>query len=178
MSKYATKLWTRPGDATFLLARRCVGELAEGNRTVAVAESLTGGLLASALTAVPGSSKVLLGGVVAYSPVAKTSILGVGPEVMQAHGTVSREVAEAMANGARRALGADFGVATTGVAGPEMVEGKPLGFVCIACASDHGVRSAAIFLREKPSSDLRASIRARCVDAALQLLLETTTELG
>lgn len=113
--------------------------LAERGKTIAVAESCTGGLLAEKLTRVPGSSAYFLGGVVAYSNEAKTSLLGVPAELIEQHGAVSHEVARAMAEGARERFGADFGVSTTGISGPDGgTEEKPVGLVCVGIASPAG----------------------------------------
>lgn len=119
-----------------------VREMASRGMTLAVAESCTGGLIGHRLTDVPGCSEVLRLGVVAYANEAKVSQLGVGPRTLEAHGAVSREVAEEMAEGARRAGGAAVGVATTGIAGPGGgTEEKPVGTVCVAVAWDGGVWS-------------------------------------
>jgi len=113
--------------------------LREQGRTVAVAESCTGGLIAARLTETPGSSAYFLGGVVAYSNAAKSALLGVREEDLAAHGAVSEVVAKAMADGARARFGADFGIATTGISGPEGgSEAKPVGTVYVALASDAG----------------------------------------
>ncbi|HVQ18891.1 MAG TPA: nicotinamide-nucleotide amidohydrolase family protein, partial [Actinomycetes bacterium] len=96
-----------------------VAELGERNLTVAVAESVTGGLLMGALTAVPGASDVLRGGVVVYATDTKASQLGVDPDVLETNGPVDAEVATAMARAVRGRWAADIGVATTGVAGPD-----------------------------------------------------------
>ena len=107
-----------------------------------MAESCTGGLVAAAMTEVPGSSGYFLGGVVSYSNDAKEALLGVSGPVLQQHGAVSREVATAMATGARARFGADVAVAVTGVAGPDGgTADKPVGFVCLGIAGDDGVDS-------------------------------------
>jgi PncC family amidohydrolase len=107
-----------------------VGELLAGRR-VGVGESCTGGLMAARLTERPGSSAYVAGGVVAYSNEAKGSLLGVDPGLIDRHGAVSPEVAEAMVDGALRRFDADTAVAITGVAGPEGgTEDKPVGYVC------------------------------------------------
>src|SRR5260370_21335053 len=92
--------------------------LAERGWTLAVAEGDTGGVLLAWLTAVPGSSAVVRGGVVAYHDDLKREVLGVSPALIEQHGAVSAEVAEAMAHGVRRFAGADLGLATTRIAGP------------------------------------------------------------
>lgn len=107
--------------------------LLEHGRTIAVAESCTGGLIAERLTAVSGSSAYFLGGVVAYANSAKQALLGVSPEVLAEHGAVSQPVALAMAEGARIRFGADLGIATTGISGPDGgTPDKPVGLVHIA----------------------------------------------
>jgi len=116
--------------------------LRERGKTLAVAESCTGGLVAQKLTDVPGSSAYFLGGVVAYSDASKRALLGVPAELLAAHGSVSDEVARAMAEGARARFGADLSVATTGISGPGGGSPeKPVGLVHIALAD--GARTHA-----------------------------------
>lgn len=148
-------------------ASRVVALLADAGATVVTAESLTGGLVAAALTDVPGSSAVLLGGVVAYSPQVKISVLGVPAEVVAEHGAVSHECALAMAAGARRLVGADWAVATTGVAGPGPSEGRPAGTVHVVVAGESAVVHRALHL----DGD-RTAVRSLSVDTALDLLEE------
>ena len=113
--------------------------LAERGRSVAVAESCTGGLMAEKLTRVPGSSVYFLGGVVAYSNASKVAMLGVPEALIAHHGAVSCEVAQAMAEGARERFGADFGVSTTGISGPDGgTPEKPVGLVCVGIAWEGG----------------------------------------
>ena len=113
--------------------------LAASGHTLAVAESCTGGLIGHRLTDVPGSSRYLLADVVAYSNAAKRDVLGVRSETLERHGAVSREVAEEMAAGVRRLSGATFGLATTGIAGPDGgTPDKPVGTVCLALDGDGG----------------------------------------
>lgn len=135
--------------------------------TVAVAESLTGGLLASALVDVPGASAFVRGGVVAYATDVKRDVLGVDPALLDSVGAVDEAVASQMAAGVRRLLRADVGIATTGVAGPEPQDGRPVGAVCIAVTTPQG-GTATSFLLEGD----RAQIRAAAVEKAL------TTALG
>jgi PncC family amidohydrolase len=108
--------------------------------TVAAAESLTGGNVSARITAISGSSAYFLGGIVAYSNEAKSSLLGVSEETLATRGAVSAECAREMAEGARRAFGAEIAVATTGIAGPSgATERKPVGLVYIALAGQDGV---------------------------------------
>lgn len=137
---------------------------AERGWTLATAESATGGLVAAALTSVPGSSDVMRGGVVAYHAEVKTGLLGVGAEVIDRHGIVSAETALAMAAGARRALGADVAVAVTGSAGPEPLE-EPAGTMAIAVETPEGARTR---VSRWPGD--RERIRVYTTTAALHLL--------
>ena len=108
--------------------------------TVAVAESCTGGLVADAITDIPGSSGYFLGGVVSYADTAKAAFLGVPTEVLAAHGAVSAQVGRAMAEGARERFSADLAAAVTGVAGPDGgSEAKPVGLTYVAVAAAQGV---------------------------------------
>ena len=142
--------------------------------TVATAESCTGGLVAHAITEVPGSSAHFRGGVVAYSNAVKESELHVPAEVLRAHGAVSAQVARAMAEGARAAIGTDFAVAVTGVAGPDGgTEAKRVGLTYIAVAGPAG----AEVRRHVWSGDRRAN-KLASARAALELLLEATRRAG
>ena len=114
---------------TYEIAQQVVNAL--GNYTVATAESITGGSLGAAITAVPGSSAIYRGGVTPYATDIKASLLDI-PKLTMSHGPVSAEVAGAMAVNTAYLLNADFGVATTGVAGPTEQDGKPVGTVYIA----------------------------------------------
>lgn len=106
--------------------------------TVATAESLTGGLVAEVLTDAPGASRSYRGGVVAYATEVKVAVLGVPQRVVDEHGVVSGPCARAMAEGALRLTGATYAVSTTGVAGPDEQEGKPVGRVHVAVAGPAG----------------------------------------
>ncbi len=113
--------------------------LIEKKQTLAIAESCTGGLIANKFTNLSGSSAFLLGGVVSYSNQAKMDILGVPPELIEMHGAVSAEVAQAMAKGARERFGADYAVSTTGIAGPTGgTDEKPVGLVYVGYADANG----------------------------------------
>jgi nicotinamide-nucleotide amidase len=154
------------GDDDVTLAAVVGGNLARLGRTVATAESCTGGLLGGELTTVPGASAWYRGGAVAYANDVKVLAAGVDPARIAAHGAVSEEVARAMAAGIRERLGADYGVAITGVAGPSGgTPDKPVGLVHHAVADRRG--SAHVELRWPGD---RALIRRRSVVAALDLL--------
>ena len=117
------------------LERNILRVLVRQKRTLAVAESCTGGYIAHKLTNVPGASAVFLGGVVSYSNEAKRKFLGVRAKTLTARGAVSEAVASEMAEGARKRFGADFGIAVTGIAGPSGgTKGKPVGTVFMAVA--------------------------------------------
>ena len=117
------------------LARLAINLLAASGHTVAVAESLTGGLVTGALTSIAGASVVVRGCVVAYATDLKSALLGVPGDLLARQGPVDPDVAMAMADGARRLLGATYGLATTGVAGPGPADGKPQGTVFVAVAA-------------------------------------------
>jgi PncC family amidohydrolase len=127
-------------DALVALAERLQAASLAGGATVALAESCTGGMVAAALTAVPGSSGYFLGGVVSYADEAKRDLLGVDAAVLAAHGAVSAQVARAMAEGARARFGASVAAAVTGIAGPDGgSDEKPVGLTYVAVADDAGV---------------------------------------
>jgi nicotinamide-nucleotide amidase len=133
-------------DDTRALAEQAIALLRGAGQTVAAAESLTGGLVVAGLTTVPGASHVVRGGVVAYATELKAILLGVPRAMLAAHGAVYPGVAAAMADGVRERLGATFGVATTGVAGPDPQDGQPVGTVHIAVSVDNDtvVRTLAL----------------------------------
>ncbi|WP_334170674.1 CinA family protein [Sinomonas sp.] len=133
--------------------------------TAATAESLTAGLVAATLADVPGASGMLRGGVVSYASEVKAGLLDVSPQLLAEVGSVDAEVARQMAQGARAACGADYGVSTTGVAGPDALDGKPVGTVFVAVAGPD--RTA---VRECHFSGSRGEIRQAARDAALELL--------
>jgi nicotinamide-nucleotide amidase len=153
-----------------------IGLLAGRQQTVAVAESLTGGLVAAALTGVPGASAVFRGAVVAYATELKAVLLGVDPALLAARGAVSPEVAGAMAAGVRSRLGASYGVATTGVAGPDPAEGKPVGTVYIAAMAGAEGPPGPARVRRLALSGSRDDIRGQTVAHALALLLVMARE--
>ncbi|MGW4392820.1 CinA family protein [Streptomyces sp. NPDC004685] len=173
--------------------------LAERGETLAVAESLTGGLVAADITSVPGASRVFRGSVTSYATELKRDVLGVDGTLLAERGAVDPEVALQMATGVRRLLGADWGIATTGVAGPDEQDGQPVGTVFVAVAgpgsplafeagsggADAGAgtgveRSGAqvgSFARSRKVAALRlnggrSEIRMESVRSVLELLLE------
>lgn len=149
------------------LAELLVAGLIRRGESVATAESLTGGLVAAALTDVPGSSAAVRGGVVAYRDEVKVSALGVDALVLARRGAVDPEVAEQMACGVRERLGSSYGLATTGVAGPGQSDGKSVGTVFVAVAGPRTSRVQALSL-----SGSRSQIRAASVDAVLELFAQ------
>jgi PncC family amidohydrolase len=139
--------------------------LTERRQTVAVAESLTGGLLAASLVEVPGASVVFRGGIVAYATDLKSALLGVPASLLERYGAVHPDVASAMAAGVRSRLGATFGMATTGVAGPDPADGQPVGTVHIAATGQLSDVRRSLSL----AGD-RRSIRDQTVVETLRLL--------
>lgn len=136
--------------------------LAARGWTVAVAESLTGGMVVSALVDVPGASAVVRGAVVAYATEVKQGVLGVDSRLLATRGAVDPDVARQMAHGVREALGADVGVSTTGVAGPEPQDGQSVGTVFVAVVTPDDARVSTLYL---PGS--RARVREAATAAAL-----------
>ena len=148
-------------------AVRAMYLLRERHETLATAESLTGGLLGGLITSVPGSSSMYLGGVVSYATEVKRKVLGVSRATLESHGVISAECAQEMAAGALKTLGATWAVSTTGVAGPEPQEERPVGTVYVAVAGPrHDVRALQI------EGD-RVTIRREACEQALIALIET-----
>ncbi|MFQ6114283.1 MAG: CinA family protein, partial [bacterium] len=147
--------------------------LFEKKKTVAVAESCTGGLLANKLTNISGSSEYFERGVVAYSNQAKLDILGVPESVLEKYGAVSSETALAMAEGVKKISGADFGISTTGIAGPTGgSKEKPVGLVYIGFSAEGDSYSKRFhFFKD------RLSNKERAVQAALNILRKELIEL-
>ena len=140
--------------------------------TIAVAESCTGGLLGARLTAIPGSSDVVLGGVIAYANDVKRDLLGVDQQQLDAHGAVSEEVVRQMAEGARARLGASIGIGITGIAGPGGgTPEKPVGTVWVALAHEEGTRALQLRLIGD-----RDEIRRRATQSVLELVRRTLSE--
>jgi nicotinamide-nucleotide amidase len=143
-----------------------VAKLLDG-RTVAVAESCTGGLMAARLTERAGSSAYFAGGVVAYSNAVKTGVVGVEPDLIERFGAVSDEVAEALADGAVARFAADFGIGITGIAGPDGgTDEKPVGTVCFSVAAASGGR----ITRRTRLPGSRSDVRERSTTVAMHLL--------
>lgn len=140
--------------------------LCEKSKTLSIAESCTGGYLSSKFTALSGSSRYFLGGVVSYSNQVKIDTLGVSAETLERYGAVSEEVAREMAEGVRRITGSDYSIATTGIAGPTgATENKPVGLVYIAWATPEGV-----FVKRMVFGNLREQNIQRATAQAINLL--------
>jgi PncC family amidohydrolase len=148
---------------------RIVSYLIDARKTIATAESCSGGLIAHRLTNVPGASTPFLGGIVAYSNAVKMALLGVPAQVLESFGAVSEETARAMAEGARATLGSDMAIAVTGIAGPGGgTSEKPVGLVYMALAQA-GKTCAE---RHEFHGD-RESIKMQTAEAALRLVWES-----
>ncbi|MGW4895695.1 CinA family protein [Kitasatospora sp. NPDC004240] len=157
-----------------MLVRQITTALTASGHTVAAAESLTGGRLATALADAPGAGATFLGGVVAYTTDAKAALLHVETALLADTGAVDPDVAAQMAQGIRTATGATYGLATTGVAGPAPQDGQQVGTVYIAVATPHTTVTA----RPAPPSDSREDIQNGTVLAALQLLHDLLRPTG
>lgn len=155
-------------DATLDQARAVLATLEARGETLATAESCTGGLIAAALTAIAGSSSVVMAGFVTYSNGAKMRMVGVAEATLAAHGAVSAPVAREMAEGALREAGVDIALSCTGIAGPGgATPGKPVGLVYIGCAR----RDADTVVERHVFAGDRTAVRAQTVAAALRLAL-------
>jgi len=162
-------------EAIYTLAAKLVNELTASGRTVATAESCTGGWIAKALTDVSGSSQCFGYGIVSYSNDAKESLLGVRPGTLESAGAVSEEVVAEMVAGVLTLSGADLGVAVSGVAGPDGgSDAKPVGTVCFAWAAPG---RAPVTERLHFDGD-REAVRARTVVHALERLREELKHVG
>jgi nicotinamide-nucleotide amidase len=156
-----------------------VAELTRRGLTIAVAESLTGGLLVAELVGVPGASKVVNGGVVAYNTALKHSLLGVDAALLESRGAVDPDVAVAMANGVRRTCAvhgvpASIGLSTTGVAGPDPQDGKPVGTVFIGVSTDAGHHVFDLTLGG-PRNELRRRVVYESLVQLKKVLTESNT---
>lgn len=136
-------------------------------QTLATAESLTAGLVTAAIANVPGASAVLRGGLVVYATDLKGELANVPNELLEAKGPVDPATAEALAVGTRKRCKADWGLATTGVAGPDPQDGKPVGMVYVAVAGPQGTA-----IRELSLTGDRAAIRTQTVTAVIELFAE------
>ncbi|MDE6586960.1 MAG: CinA family nicotinamide mononucleotide deamidase-related protein [Paramuribaculum sp.] len=178
MDSYASRLRSEVehwliADEDLPTAAILLRHLIDRRLTVATAESCTGGNIAHEITLVPGSSEAMLGGVVSYSNEAKQNLLGVSGELIAAHGAVSIPVVEAMASGARKTLGADVAIATSGIAGPGGgTPEKPVGTVCVAVAGPTGICSTTLHL-----TGTRDRIITRATSEALLMAIGAVTAL-
>jgi nicotinamide-nucleotide amidase len=162
------------GEGTGDVPEAAVAQLVEISATLATAESCTGGAVAQMITAIAGVSSCYLGGAVCYANEAKTALLGVTPELIEAHGAVSPEVAAAMAEGVRQRLGADLGLSTTGIAGPGGgTPEKPIGLVYLGLATARGTQTRRLDIG---SDQPREIIQRRASKAALNWVRLTLLE--
>lgn len=151
-----------------MTAEAVLSLLTRRGETLATAESLTGGLVAATIVDVPGASAAFRGGIVAYATELKAALVGVPDDLLAERGAVDPDVALALARGARERCRADWGLATTGVAGPDPQDGHPVGRVYVA-VSGPGVSE----VRELTLTGDRAAIRAGSVAAVLVLCKDT-----
>ncbi|MFF0317026.1 CinA family protein [Micromonospora sp. NPDC005252] len=157
----------RDENATGSAAAGVVHSLSQRHETVATVESLTGGLLAASIVEIAGVSGIYRGGLVVYATELKSTLAGVPADLLAERGPVDPDVAAALAEGGRRRCGADWGLATTGVAGPEPQDGKPVGLVYVAVAGPSGVE-----VRQLDLDGGRDHVRSAAVIEALRLLAE------
>lgn len=161
-----------PADLTDLITE-LIARLSDRGETIATAESLTGGLIGAMITAVSGASAVYRGGVISYATDLKATLAGVSPRTLREHGAVAAPTAVEMATGVAARCEATWGIAVTGVAGPDPQEGHPPGTVFVAVARPADVWGGAspdsdVCLRELSLVGDRASIRQQTVEAALR----------
>jgi nicotinamide-nucleotide amidase len=150
-------------------AKQIIDLLTKANKTIVTAESCTGGLIAAALTDVPGASSAVYGGYVVYANSAKSRMIQVQSRLINDYGAVSNQVARAMADGARNTARVDFAVAVTGIAGPDGgTEKKPVGLVYIAVSSE----LATVVIEHKFGDIGRDAVRQATVAAAFDLVLQ------
>jgi nicotinamide-nucleotide amidase len=152
-------------------AAAAVRRLVERGETLATAESLTGGLVAATIVEIAGVSAVYRGGLVVYATDLKHALAGVPEDLLAERGPVDPDVALALADGCRERCGADWGLATTGVAGPDPQDGKPVGLVYVAVAGPFGAT-----VRELKLDGSRAVIRTESVTSVLRLLSASLQE--
>ena len=159
------------GEGTQTLEEVVGLELIKRDQTVATAESCTGGAIAAALTSIPGSSAYVIGGVVAYSNAVKVAQLGVDSASIEEHGAVSQEVVEQMARGVRDRMGTDYGIATSGIAGPDGgSEEKPVGTVWIAVAGPERTWSKQFLFGTKRKLNVHLSVNAGLASLRREIL--------
>ena len=152
--------------------KQIIDILTETKKTIVTAESCTGGLIAAALTDVPGSSAAVYGGYITYANTAKSRMIHVQARLIRDYGAVSNQVARAVADGARNTAHADFAVAVTGIAGPDGGnDRKPVGLVYVAVSSE----LATVVIEHKFGNLGRDEIRKASVNAALDLVLQVLT---
>ena len=156
------------------LAAQLLNRAKETGAMVTCAESCTGGMLAAALTDLPGASALLDRGFVTYTNAAKIAMLGVSPETLEQHGAVSEQVAEEMARGALQHSEAQIAVSITGIAGPGGSEHKPEGRVCFGLATATGVQTETVEF----GAQGRDAVRRAARDHAMALLLQGYTTLA
>jgi len=152
--------------------------LAARGETLGCAESLTGGLLTARLVDVPGASRVLRGGIVCYATDLKASMLGVPADLLAERGAVDPDVAAAMAQGVCRVLAVDWGLATTGVAGPDPADGKPVGLAYVAVMARAGAPVVRELALDGDRTAIRAGVVAACLDLAADALARHTRVVG
>jgi PncC family amidohydrolase len=162
LEDFFTKILSAIGKTT---DQQIADALHQSKKSVAVAESVTGGLIASRLTNVPGSSDFFVGGIVCYSPRVKVMQVGVPAALISTHGVVSKEVAISLAEEIRKKFRTDIGLSATGVAGPAPIPPAPVGRVYIALASDQETEWKELNLQ-----GIRSEIREKAAQAALGLL--------
>lgn len=154
--------------------KRIIDLLRETNRSIVTAESCTGGLIAAALTDVPGSSAVVYGGFITYSNTAKSKMIQVPSRLIHDYGAVSNQVARAMADGARNTARVDIAVSATGIAGPDGgTDKKPVGLVYVAVSSD----LATVVIEHRFGDIGRDEVRKATAAAALDLVLQVLTSV-
>jgi nicotinamide-nucleotide amidase len=152
--------------------KQIIDVLSERQQTIVTAESCTGGMIAAALTDIPGASAALYGGYVTYANSAKSKMIQVQPRLIRDYGAVSNQVARAMADGARNTANVDYAVAVTGIAGPDGgSDAKPVGLVYVAVSSE----LATVVIEHRFGDIGRDEIRKATVTAALDLVLQVLT---
>ena len=165
VAKKAETLAADPG-------KQIIDILTQAKQSIVTAESCTGGMIASALTDIPGASAAVYGGYVTYANTAKSRMIHVQARLIRDYGAVSNQVARAMADGARNTARADFAVAVTGIAGPDGgSEKKPVGLVYVAVSSE----LATVVIEHRFGDIGRDEVRKASVKAALELVLQVLT---